>query len=178
MGEKTPRMSISARRMQFGSEGQVPKTSAGLLMYRRRSAELELLLVHPGGPFWRKKDAGAWFIPKGELEDGEAKLDAAKREFREETGIAPRGEFIELGSVKQKSGKMVFAWAFEGDCDPAQIKSNTFSTEWPPKSGKIAEFPEVDRAEFFTPHHAKEMMHPAEFPFVERLARILGGQDS
>jgi predicted NUDIX family NTP pyrophosphohydrolase len=149
------------------------KTSAGLMMYRSRGGELEVLLVHPGGPFWKKKDAGAWFIPKGELLEGEAKLAGARREFEEETGIASTGDFIELGFVKQKSGKVIFAWAFEGDCDPASIRSNTFSIEWPPKSGKMAEFPEVDRANFFSVAQAREKMHPVEFPLVEKLADIL-----
>jgi len=161
--------------MRYDLRGRitVAKTSAGMILFRVRDAELQVLLVHPGGPFWKKKDDGAWFVPKGEVEVGEEVLDAAKREFQEETGISPRGEFLALGSVKQKSGKTIFAWAFEGDCDPAKIKSNTFTIEWPPKSGRVAEFPEIDRADFFTLAQAKIKMHPVEFPFVERLHEIL-----
>jgi len=149
------------------------KTSAGMILFRVREDELEVLLVHPGGPFWKKKDEGAWFVPKGEVEAGEEVLDAAKREFEEETGISAEGEFFALGSVRQKSGKTIFAWAFEGDCDPAEVKSNAFTIEWPPKSGRQAEFPEIDRAGFFTVPEAKIKMHPVEFPFVERLHEIL-----
>ncbi len=148
------------------------KKSAGLLMYRRRRG-LEVLLVHPGGPFWKKKDEGAWFLPKGEVDAGEDELSASRREFEEETGIKPVGPFLALGNVKHKSGKSVAAWAFEGDCDPAAIKSNTFTLEWPPRSGKEQEFPEVDRAEFFTPEAAREKMHPDEFELVVRLEALL-----
>jgi len=148
------------------------KRSAGLLMYRKRRG-LEVLLVHPGGPFWKKKDEGAWFLPKGEVAAGEDELSAARREFEEEIGIKPVGPFLALGSVKHKSGKSVAAWAFEGDCDPAAIKSNTFTIEWPPRSGRKQEFPEVDRAEFFTPEAAREKMHPEESDFVVRLAAAL-----
>lgn len=151
----------------------MPKTSAGLLMYRMRNGELEALLVHPGGPFWAKKDDGAWFIPKGELNPDEEPLTAAKREFQEETGLTPAGDFLPLGSVKQKSGKIVFAWAFAGDCDPANLKSNTFTIEWPPRSGQKKEFPEIDRAGFFTLAHATRKMHAAEFPLLERLEQVL-----
>jgi predicted NUDIX family NTP pyrophosphohydrolase len=149
------------------------KISAGLLMYRVREGELEILLVHPGGPFWRTKDDGAWFIPKGEINPGEDHLAGAKREFEEETGLKPEGPFLPLGSVKQKSGKTVFAWTFAGDCDPALLKSNTFTMEWPPKSGLQQEFPEVDRADFFTLAQAKQKMHPVEFPFVASLQKLL-----
>jgi len=145
------------------------KKSAGLVMYRIRGGALEVLLVHLGGPFWAKKDAGAWFIPKGEIEPGEDELAAAQREFEEETGFKPSRPFIALGSVKQKGGKVVTAWAFEGDCDPAALKSNTFKMEWPPRSGKEREFPEVDRAAFFTIEAARGKMHPAEFEILERL---------
>jgi predicted NUDIX family NTP pyrophosphohydrolase len=152
------------------------KASAGLLMYRKRNAQLEVLLVHLGGPLWAKKDAGAWFVPKGEVNPGEDELSAAQREFQEETGIRPAGsEFLPLGSVKHKSGKKVTAWAFEGDCDPTAVRSNTFQMEWPPRSGKTREFPEVDRAAFFTVDAAREKMHPAEFEFLPRLASILTG---
>jgi predicted NUDIX family NTP pyrophosphohydrolase len=145
--------------------------SAGLVMYRRRSGEVEVLLVHPGGPLWAKRDAGAWSIPKGEVNPGDDELSTAKREFNEETGVAPEGEFIPLGSVTQKGGKVVRAWAFEGDCDPAVIKSNTFVMEWPPRSGKKQEFPEVDRARFFTLEEAKDKINPAQVTFLQELAR-------
>ena len=151
----------------------MPKASAGLLMYRKRNGQLEVLLVHLGGPFWKKKDSGAWFVPKGEITSGESELLAAQREFQEETGLVPTGEFLSLGSVKHKSGKTVTAWAFAGDCDPASLKSNTFEMEWPPKSGKRAQFPEIDRAEFFTVDRAREKMHPAEFEFLTRLEKLL-----
>jgi predicted NUDIX family NTP pyrophosphohydrolase len=149
------------------------KTSAGLLLFRDGGHGLEILLVHPGGPFWAKKDAGAWFVPKGELNQGEEPLDCAKREFLEETGFAPQGPFLPLGSVQQKSGKTIHAWAVRGDFDPAKLRSNTFELEWPPRSGKLAQFPEVDRAAFFTEAEARERMHPAEFPFVERLRKLI-----
>ena len=151
----------------------MPKASAGLLMYRKRSGRLEALLVHLGGPFWKKKDNGAWFVPKGEINPGEDELVAAQREFQEEAGLIPTGNFLPLGSVKHKSGKSVTAWAFAGDCDPASLKSNTFEMEWPPKSGKRVQFPEIDRAEFFTVERAREKMHPAEFEFLTRLEKLL-----
>jgi predicted NUDIX family NTP pyrophosphohydrolase len=151
----------------------MPKMSAGLILFRTRNEKLEVLLVHPGGPFWSKKDDGAWFIPKGELAYGEAPLAGAKREFEEETGLKPDGDFLPLGSVKQKSGKTIHAWAFEGDCDPETLKSNTFTIEWPPKSGRMREFPEIDRAGFFTAAQAKAKMHPVEFPLVIRLQELL-----
>lgn len=151
------------------------KKSAGMLMYRLRDGKLEVLLVHLGGPFWAKKDAGAWFLPKGEVEPGEDELVAAKREFKEETGFDPGDELQPLGSVKHKSGKTVTAWAFEGDCDPASLKSNMFTMEWPPRSGKEREFPEIDRANFFTVDAAREKIHPAEFEFVARLNALLSG---
>ena len=153
------------------------KVSAGLLMYRKRNAQVEVLLVHLGGPFWAKKDAGAWFIPKGEVNPGENDFSAAKREFEEETGLQPGPEFLPLGSVKHKSGKKVSAWAFEGDCDPASLRSNTFQMEWPPRSGKTQEFPEIDRAGFFTIEAAREKMHAAEFDFLPRLAELLSSSD-
>jgi predicted NUDIX family NTP pyrophosphohydrolase len=150
------------------------KISAGLMMFRRRNSELEVLLAHFGGPFWAKKDAGAWFIPKGEITPGEDELAAAQREFEEETGLKPTEPFLSLGNVKHKSGKKVSAWAFEGDCDPAVLRSNTFQMEWPPRSGKMREFPEIDRAQFFTIEAAREKMHPAEFEFLPRLTKLLG----
>jgi predicted NUDIX family NTP pyrophosphohydrolase len=149
------------------------KISAGLILYRIRNEKVEVLLVHLGGPFWRNKDDGAWFIPKGELEKGEEPLAGAKREFEEETGLTPQGNFLELGTVKQKSGKTIYAWAFESDCDPEAIKSNTFTMEWPPKSGHQREFPEIDRAAFFTVGQAKPKIHPAEFPLLLRLQALL-----
>jgi predicted NUDIX family NTP pyrophosphohydrolase len=146
------------------------KVSAGLLMYRFRNGRLEVLLVHPGGPFWRNKDEGAWMIPKGEVEEGEDIFAAAQREFTEETGLKPSGKFVGLGEVKQRSGKHVHAWAFEGDCDPASIQSNAFEMEWPPKSGKRQSFPEVDRGAFFNLAEARRKILAAETPFLERLA--------
>jgi predicted NUDIX family NTP pyrophosphohydrolase len=151
----------------------VAKTSAGLVMYRIQSAELEVLLVHLGGPFWARKDEGAWFIPKGEIDLGEDEFSAAKREFEEETGIKPEGDFIPLGRVRHKSGKTVAAWAFEGACDPASIKSNMFSMEWPPRSGKKKEFPEVDRAQWFPIEAAGPKIHPDEFQLLKRLEAIV-----
>src|SRR5438309_7738613 len=126
------------------------RRSAGILMYRRCAGGLEVLLAHPGGPFWKNKDAGAWTIPKGEIDEGEDALEAARREFLEETGVEARGEAIALTPVRQRSGKLVIAWALDGDCDPSSIRSNTFSMEWPPKSGRMQEFPEVDRAAWFS----------------------------
>ncbi|MBV9875420.1 MAG: NUDIX domain-containing protein [Verrucomicrobia bacterium] len=155
----------------------MPKISAGLLMYRGRTAprpSLEVLLTHPGGPFWKNKDDGAWMIPKGEVEEGEELLAAAIREFTEETGLVPIEPFLGLGQVKHKSGKTVHAWAFQGDCDPAQIRSNTFELEWPPKSGRKQEFPEIDRAEFFDLSTARRKMLPAELPLLDRFALVIG----
>src|SRR5689334_13919801 len=125
------------------------KLSAGILLYRIRSGTLEVLLVHPGGPFWTRKDLGAWSIPKGEFEEGDDPLETAKREFLEETGAPVSGKFVALTPRKQKSGKLVHAWAVEGDLDASTIVSNSFSMEWPPRSGKQQEFPEVDRGEWF-----------------------------
>ncbi|MGA2419386.1 MAG: NUDIX domain-containing protein [Candidatus Acidiferrum sp.] len=155
------------------SERKLNRVSAGLLMYRLRDGKLEVLLVHLGGPYWNRKDAGAWFVPKGGLEEGEAELAAARREFQEETGMEPREPFLELGSVHHKSGKRVIAWAFRGDGDPGKLRSNLFKLEWPPKSGKFQEFPEIDRAEFFTLAAAAKKMHPAEFELVQRLEKIV-----
>jgi len=129
---------------------QMANNSAGLLMYRHRGGILQVFLVHPGGPYWAKKDLGSWSIPKGEFTPDEDPLEAAKREFEEETGFSASGPFSPLTPIKQPSGKIVQAWAFEGDGDPSAIKSNTFSMEWPPRSGKYQEFPEVDRAGWFT----------------------------
>jgi predicted NUDIX family NTP pyrophosphohydrolase len=148
--------------------------SAGLLMFRRSRSVLELLLVHPGGPFFRNKDAGAWTIPKGEAHPGEDLLTRAQIEFKEELGIAASGEWIELGAIKQKGGKVVHAWAFEGDL-PADfvLRSNEFEIEWPPRSGRRAKFPEVDRAQFFAEPTAREKINAAQLPFIDRLREHL-----
>jgi predicted NUDIX family NTP pyrophosphohydrolase len=151
----------------------MPKKSAGLLMYRRRRGVLEVFLVHPGGPFWSKKDAGAWSIPKGEYTAGEDALEVAKREFQEETGLQASGVFLTLTPRKQPSGKIITAWAFEGDCDPSAVKSNTFLMEWPPRSGRQQEFPEVDRADWFVIQTAKEKIIKGQSGFLEELTQIL-----
>ena len=148
----------------------MPKQSAGLLMFRRGRGELQVLLVHPGGPFWKNKDLGAWTIPKGEHDAGEEALVAATREFREETGIEPRGPFIALTPVKQAGGKVVAAWAFEGDSDAAAIRSNTFSLEWPRGSGRFQDFPEVDRAAWFSLDEARRKVLRGQVPLLEELA--------
>ena len=144
-------------------------------MYRKREGRLEVLLVHPGGPFFKNKDDGAWTIPKGEVEPEEDLLAAAKREFEEELGFAPIGEFQPLAPVKQKGGKVVHAWAFAGDCEPTAAMSNSFSLEWPPRSGKQAEFPEIDRAEFFSLDAAKVKINAAQVALLEELAAKLEG---
>jgi len=144
------------------------KQSAGLLMYRRSQKGLEVLLVHPGGPFWRKRDLGVWTIPKGLVEPGEDLFYTACREFTEETSLVPQAPYLELPEIKQSS-KRVKAWAFEGDCDPSQIHSNTFEIEWPPKSGKIQVFPEVDRADWFLTDIAKRYILKAQIPLLESL---------
>lgn len=149
------------------------KLSAGLLLYRKRDGQLELLLVHPGGPFWKNKDDGAWSIPKGEIEKGEDALQAAQREFAEETGYAAHGPFLPLGEVRLRSGKNVAAWGVEGDLDPAAIVSNTFRLEWPPRSGRLSEFPEVDRAAFFDLSCAKKKIHAGQAVLIERLLGAL-----
>jgi predicted NUDIX family NTP pyrophosphohydrolase len=152
----------------------LPKISAGLLMYRLQDGRLQVLLAHPGGPFYKNKDNGFWTIPKGEIAADEVALDAAIREFTEETGITPRGEFIPLGSVKQKSGKTVHAWAFAGDWDETEpVKSNTFELEWPPRSGHKQTFPEIDRALFFSVPEALERVNEAQREFVLRLEMLL-----
>jgi predicted NUDIX family NTP pyrophosphohydrolase len=148
----------------------VPKKSAGLLAFREMDGVLEVFLVHPGGPFYARKDDGAWTIPKGEFEDGEAALDAARREFQEECGVAPAGEFIPLDTIRQAGGKLVFAWAVRLDFDPATLRSNTFSLEWPPKSGRQVEFPEVDRAGWFTLPAARVKILQSQSPLLDRLA--------
>jgi predicted NUDIX family NTP pyrophosphohydrolase len=144
-------------------------------MYRFREGALELFLVHPGGPFWAKKDLGAWSLPKGEYNPGEDALAAARREFTEETGFPAAGEFIPLTPLKQPSGKVIAAWAFEGDCDADAVKSNTFTMEWPPRSGKTREFPEIDRAGWFTLEEAKGKIIKGQAGFLEEMKEILKG---
>ncbi|HEY3552480.1 MAG TPA: NUDIX domain-containing protein [Solirubrobacterales bacterium] len=153
------------------------KRSAGILLFRRQGGEVEFLLVHPGGPFWAKKDAGAWSIPKGQIEDEEEPRACAIRELEEELGNAPEldpAQLIELGSIRQKAGKTVEAWAAEADFDPAALASNTFAMEWPPRSGKQQEFPEVDRAEWFDLETAREKILPAQAELLDRLLEEVG----
>ena len=147
-------------------------------MYRIQAGRLQVLLAHPGGPFFRNRDEGAWTIPKGEVEAGEDLLEVAKREFFEETGVAPTVPFIALTPIQQKGGKVVHAWAFHGDCDPAEIVSNTFTMEWPPKSGKQVEFPEIDRADFFDVAAAKGKINAAQIALVEECEQIAMGKQS
>jgi predicted NUDIX family NTP pyrophosphohydrolase len=153
----------------------MPKHSAGLLMYRRSGADFAVLLIHPGGPFWTSKDLGAWSIPKGECAPGEDALAVALREFAEETGARPTGAVEPLGEVVQAGGKRVSAWAIEGDFDPATLVSNTFELEWPPRSGRTAQFPEVDRAQWFAPGEAQQKLLPGQRAFIDRLTRLLQG---
>src|SRR5207302_1233686 len=152
----------------------MPKKSAGLLVFRKQDKRgIEVLLVHPGGPFWQNRDEGAWTIPKGEFTDDEDPLAAAKREFEEETGAAPPdGDYIPLKTITQKNGKLVHAWAVEGDFDLTQVRSNTFSCEWPPKSGRMQEFPEVDRAEWFAPEVAKRKVFSGQPALIDELLRL------
>ena len=147
---------------------------AGLLLYRRTGPDPEVLLAHPGGPYWAKKDEGAWSIPKGLFEEGESPLAAAKREFKEETGFLPHGTFLKLGSFKQPSSKVIFAWALEGDFDPRKLKCNTFSMEWPPKSGRMQEFPELDRAAWFKAGAAARKITKGQLPIIQELFHRLG----
>jgi predicted NUDIX family NTP pyrophosphohydrolase len=154
-------------------------TSAGILLYRRSTngAELEVLLAHPGGPWFAAKDAGHWSIPKGEADGDEAMLDVARREFAEETGHdVPAGPVIELGSIVQKGGKTVHAWAVEGDLDPTTAQSNDFEIEWPPRSGRRATFPEIDRVAWFGPTDARERIKPTQIPLLDRLEAALDGR--
>lgn len=148
------------------------KESAGLILYRHRNGKLEVFLVHPGGPFWKKKDSGAWSIPKGGIAPGEDPQSAALREFEEETGMKIEGDLVPLKPVRQTGGKVVHAWATEGACDPASIRSNTFSIEWPPRSGKQREFPEIDRAGWFEIETARQKILKGQRPFLDRLAQI------
>jgi len=157
----------------------MPRQSAGIMMYRLREGEPEVLLVHPGGPYWAKKDDGAWSIPKGEYQPGESALDAAKREFGEEMGQQPEGLFIRLGAFVQSKAKTVQVWAVKGAFDPDQLRSNHFSMEWPPKSGRMAEYPEVDRAEWFGREAAARKILKGQLPILEALYdRLAKGQSS
>lgn len=153
------------------------KQSAGILLFRKKNGALEFLLVHPGGPFWAKKDRGAWSIPKGEFTEGEVAIEVAKREFREETGTAIQGDLIKLTPQKLKSGKVVHAWAVEGGLDTKSLKSNTFEMEWPPRSGRIQQFPEVDRAGWFSSSVAVQKINAGQKGFIEELMEIKGMQD-
>lgn len=153
------------------------RPSAGLLMYRHREAQLQVLLAHPGGPYFAKRDHGAWTLPKGQVETGEEPLAAARREFNEETGFASRPPFLPLGEVRQKSGKRVQAWAFEGEGEPADLLCNEVEIEWPPRSGKLRRFPEVDRVEWFDLQTAKQKIIAAQAPLLERLAATLNARD-
>lgn len=150
------------------------KTSAGLLLYRHAPAGIEVLLARPGGPWWRGRDAGAWTIPKGEFAPPEEPLAAALREWREETGFPARPPFIPLGEAVQRGGKRVQAWAFEGDCDPAAMRCNTFETEWPPHSGRRQAFPELAEVRWFPLAQARERINPAQTVFLDRLLQQLG----
>ncbi len=152
----------------------MPKRSSGILMFRRAGAGIELLLVHPGGPFWAKRDWGAWSIPKGEYADGEDALAAARREFEEETGACPQGDFLPLGDIVQPGRKIVTAWGVEGEFDPATLKSNRFELQWPPNSGRKAWFPEVDRAAWFSPADAKRKILSGQSEFITRLLEAIG----
>lgn len=155
---------------------KVKRKSAGILLYRFKES-LEVFLVHPGGPFWINKDAGAWTIPKGEIEEEEDPLSTAKREFEEETGHKISGAFIGLKPIVQKAGKMVYAWAIEGDIDAQAIRCNTFKVEWPPKSGNWKTYPEVDKAEWFKTTEAKEKINPAQIEFITELIHLLSQKD-
>lgn len=159
----------------------MPKQAAGILLFRRPSTSLragkredvQVLLAHPGGPLWARKDDGAWTLPKGQFTDGEAPLDAAIREFEEEMGSKPCGDFQPLGTLKQPSGKIIHAWAAESDFDVTTVKSNLFSLEWPPKSGRMGQFPEVDRAEWFPVDGARRKILKGQSPFLDRLLALL-----
>jgi len=151
------------------------KSSAGILLFKRTGGRIQVLLVHPGGPFWGKKDAGSWSIPKGEYGPEEEPFAAAKREFREETGMeVPAGEAIALARLKQPSGKVISAWAIEGDADASRMRSNTFALEWPPRSGRTQDFPEVDRAAWFDVETARGKIQQGQAPFLEQLLSALG----
>jgi predicted NUDIX family NTP pyrophosphohydrolase len=158
--------------MSNGARKFMPKKSAGLLLYRYAKSGLEVLLVHPGGPFWAKRDEGAWSIPKGEFDDAEDPLAAAQREFREETGVTVSGEFQALAPIRQAGGKVVYAWIAQIDLDPSAIKSNTFSIEWPPRTGKKREFPEIDRAEWFAIDSARRKILKSQAALLDQLQQI------
>jgi predicted NUDIX family NTP pyrophosphohydrolase len=151
---------------------KMPKRSAGLMMFRKSNHELEVFLVHPGGPLWARKDIGAWTIPKGEYEQDESPLAAARREFEEETGFQATGQFLDLGVIKQKSGKVVTAWAFEGDCDPADLTSNTCEIQWPPRSWYSLEIPEVDRGRWFSIEEAQKYIREEQRPLLDKLCAL------
>ncbi len=159
----------------------MPGISAGLLLYRKRDRGIEVFLIHPGGPFWEKKDQGSWSIPKGLVEQDEDLLDAAKREFHEETGFSASGPFLPLSPVKLKNGKTVYAWAAEGDCDPRAMKSNTFTTEWPPRSGRQQTFPEADRGAWYTLDDAARKITAGQAALLEefrhRIMPDMGNKD-
>lgn len=152
----------------------MPPKSAGILLFRKSSRSTEVFLVHPGGPFWAKKDLQAWSLPKGEFHEQEDPLEAARREFFEETGMNPEGNFLELTPVRMKSGKWLYAWALEGEINPAEIRSNTFEIEWPPHSGKKQSFPEVDKGAWFDLRLAKEKISPSQLPFLQEFAEKYG----
>jgi len=156
----------------------MPRVSAGLLMYRIRDGTLEVLLGHPGGPFFRLKDRGAWTIPKGELEQDESPLDAARREFEEETSFRPTGPYKELTPIQQKGGKHVHAWAFEADCHPESLQSNEFSMQWPPRSGHYAQFPELDQFAYFDLKEARSKIKASQWPLVRELDQWLRKEDT
>ena len=149
------------------------KKSAGLLLFRTKKNSVEFFLIHPGGPFWKTKDLGAWSIPKGEFTEEENPLEAAKREFTEETGMKAPENFLDLTPLKQKSGKLIFAWAAERNIDPEKIHSNLFELEWPPHSGKKQKFPEADKAAWFSADEAKKKINPAQYGFIEELIRLI-----
>jgi predicted NUDIX family NTP pyrophosphohydrolase len=162
-----------ARASQPGRAAAARRRSAGLLLFRRSSRGMEVFLVHPGGPLWARKDLGAWSIPKGEHSENEDAFAAALREFEEETGQKAEGRALPLGEVRQKSGKIVTAWAMEADADAARIRSNSFAMEWPPQSGKTQQFPEVDRAGWFLFDTARQKLLPSQTPFLDRLAALV-----
>ena len=155
----------------------MPEKSGGILMFRRKAAQPEFLLVHPGGPFWARKDRGAWSIPKGVYKDGEDPLSAAKREFHEETGAYAAGDCIPLGSFQQRSGKIVSAWAIEGDFDVKQFKSNMFAMEWPPKSRRLKEFPEADRIGWFAPEEAMQKILKGQIPILKKIFTLIADKN-
>ena len=171
---RKPSMRLASERFASLERDMQKRLSAGILVYRFRQGELEVFLVHPGGPYWASKDDGAWSIPKGEFEEGDDPLATAKREFLEETGCPIEGEFRPLSPLKQTSGKVVHAWALEGDLDPTAVKSNSFSMEWPPRSGITQEYPEVDRGGWFNVLSARKKLLPGQRGFLEQLQNLLG----